>query len=401
MFWLDEAPSKFPLLAQFFLVSEFASLALGYLAYRLSLRLRLASIHLKIAMAYALGLAVMLLNIMLVSMPMFISEHDARFLIVLILFAGLVALGFGYILSRSITNALARLDASAREIARGNLSERVQVDSGDEIQRVADSFNQMATQLQSSFVKQKELEGARRDIIAAVSHDLRTPLAALRATIEAINDGVVSDAETIHRYLVTAQSQITNLTLLVNDLFELSQLDAGAQSWQSEPGSLHDLISDTLEMMQAPAAEKNVRLSGWVEPGVDPVLMNLHQIQRVLYNLIQNAIRHTPAQGTVFVEARRADKDSVQVNVTDSGEGIAEQDIPFVFERFYRGDKSRSRDPSSFDSRSGGSGSGAGLGLAIAKRIVEAHGGSIGVTSQRGEGSRFSFTLPRARNGTS
>lgn len=381
--WLSERVDALPLLAQFFLLSEFVSLAIGILAFQLSQRLRLSSIHLKIALAYALGLAVMLINILLVSMPMFISEHDAKFLIVMIVFAGIVALGFGYWLSRSITTALAELAASAKRFAAGNLDERARVHSGDEIERVADSFNMMAAQLQSSFVRQKELEQARRDVVAAVSHDLRTPLAALRATIEAINDGVVTDPATIRTYLQSAQSQIGDLSSLVNDLFELSQLDAGAANWQTEPSSLHDLISDTLASLQAPASEKEVRLVGKVDQNVDPVQMNSHQIQRVLYNLITNAIRHTPAQGVIDVQARRADDKTVQVDVTDSGEGIPESDLPFVFERFYRGDKSRST-------------SGAGLGLAIAKRIVESHGGTISVTSRNGSGSRFSFTLKRA-----
>ena len=381
--WLHERVDALPLLAQFFLLSEFVSLAIGILAYRLSARLRLSSIHLKMALAYALGLMVMLINIVLVSMPMFISEHDAKFLIVMIVFAGIVALGFGYWVSRSITTALGKLAASAQEFAGGNLDERAQVNSGDEIEQVADSFNTMAAQLQRSFARQKDLEQARRDVVVAVSHDLRTPLAALRATIEAINDGVVTDAETIHAYLQSAQSQIADLSLLVNDLFELSQLDAGAVNWQTEAASLHDLISDTLASLQAPATENNVRLSGRVEPDVDPVQMNSHQIQRVLYNLITNALRHTPAGGTVSVQAKSTQSNTVQVDVTDSGEGIAASDLPFVFERFYRGDKSRS-------------GGGAGLGLAIAKRIVESHGGTIGVTSRDGSGSRFSFTLKRA-----
>lgn len=381
--WLHERVDALPLLAQFFLLSEFVSLAIGIFAYRLSARLRLSSIHLKMALAYALGLMVMLINIVLVSMPMFISEHDAKFLIVMIVFAGIVALGFGYWVSRSITTALGKLAASAQEFAGGNLDERAQVNSGDEIEQVADSFNTMAAQLQRSFARQKDLEQARRDVVVAVSHDLRTPLAALRATIEAINDGVVTDAETIHAYLQSAQSQIADLSLLVNDLFELSQLDAGAVNWQTEAASLHDLISDTLASLQAPATENNVRLSGRVEPDVDPVQMNSHQIQRVLYNLITNALRHTPAGGTVSVQAKSTQSNTVQVDVTDSGEGIAASDLPFVFERFYRGDKSRS-------------GGGAGLGLAIAKRIVESHGGTIGVTSRDGSGSRFSFTLKRA-----
>ena len=154
--------------------------------------------------------------------------------------------------------------------------------------------------------------------------------------------------------------------------------------WTVEPSSLRDLISDTLESMHVQAAEKNIKLSGWVDPSVDPVLMNSHKMQRVLYNLIQNAIRHTPSDGTIFVEARQAPQGEVQVDVIDTGEGIPESDVPRIFEQFYRGEKSRSRATG-----------GAGLGLAIAQRIVQAHHGKIWVESRRGAGSRFSFTLPR------
>jgi signal transduction histidine kinase len=374
-------------LAQIFVGAEAVALVLGFVAYRAIMQLRLANIQVKVALGYALGFGITALIVMLVSMPMFISAHDLDFLLVVLVFAGIVSLAFGYFLSRSITHGLAQLMRSAENIARLNLGTRAEVKSGDEVERLATTFNRMAAHLEESFAKQKELEQARRDVVAAVSHDLRTPLASLRAMLEAINDGVVSDEATVRRYLNSAQFQAQNLSLLVDDLFELSQLDAGVMTWSVEPSSLRDLISDTLESMHVQAAEKNIKLSGWVEPSVDPVLMNSHKLQRVLYNLLQNAIRHTPADGTVFVEARQREGDSqVQVDVIDTGEGIAENDLPRIFDQFYRGEKSRSRETG-----------GAGLGLAIAQRIVQAHNGKIWVESRRGVGSRFSFTLPRAR----
>lgn len=385
--WLQEPPAALAQIAGIFLLSEVLSLGLGYIAYRAILLLRLAGIHLKIALGYVMSFGIMALNIILVAMPMFINPHDVDFLIVTVIFAGIVSLAFGYLLSRSITHAVAQLTRSAEEIARGNLSTRALVSSGDEVERLAAAFNRMAAQLEESFAKQKELEQARRQVVAAVSHDLRTPLASLRAMIEAINDGVIADEATIQRYLHSAQSQVQNLSLLVDDLFELSQLDAGVLGWRVEPSSMSDLISDTLESMHVQAEEKNIKLSGWVDPAVDPVLMNSHEIQRVLYNLVQNAIRHTPADGTVFIQARESqDAEKVQVDVIDTGEGIEDDDLPRVFDQFYRGEKSRSRETG-----------GAGLGLAIAQRIIEAHDGRIWVESRRGAGSRFSFTLPRAR----
>jgi signal transduction histidine kinase len=216
-----------------------------------------------------------------------------------------------------------------------------------------------------------------------VSHDLRTPLTSLRAMIEAINDGVVTDEASVRRYLALAQLEIQNLSHLVDDLFELTQLDVGAQTWDKEPGSLRDLISDTLESMRVQAQAKNVQIAGTVEPTIDPVKMNSLKIQRVLSNLLQNALHHTPAGGSISVNARQIDC-RVQVEIIDTGEGIAASDLPHLFEPFYRGEKSRARN-----------GGGAGLGLAIARGIVQAHGGEIGVTSQPGAGSRFYFTLPK------
>ena len=172
-------------LAQIFVGAEAVALVLGFVAYRAIMQLRLANIQVKVALGYALGFGITALIVMLVSMPMFISAHDLDFLLVVLVFAGIVSLAFGYFLSRSITHGLAQLMRSAENIARLNLGTRAEVKSGDEVERLATTFNRMAAHLEESFAKQKELEQARRDVVAAVSHDLRTPLASLRAMLEA------------------------------------------------------------------------------------------------------------------------------------------------------------------------------------------------------------------------
>ena len=398
--WLGASFSDLQLLAEILIVSEIVSLALGWGIYRLSQQRRFASVHLKIALTFALGLGVTMLNIVFVSTQMFINKHDSTLLLILLAFAALVALGFGQLMARSITRGLGQLAASAEKIARGDLRERARVDSGDEVERVADAFNRMVEQLDAAQAREKEIENARRTLVAAVSHDLRTPLTSMRAMLEAINDGVVTDGSEVRRYLALTQSEIQNLSRLVDDLFELTQLDAGVPTWTKEPGSLRDLISDTLEAMRAQAAEKNITLSGEVDPKIDPVPMNAPKIQRVLSNLLQNAIRHTPAGGAVRVSAHLFENGKqVQVKISDTGDGIAEADLGKIFEPFYRGEKSRSRIPSTAplrgSSAQGADSSGSGLGLAIAKGFVEAHGGSIGVESRVGAGSKFWFTLPR------
>jgi signal transduction histidine kinase len=208
----------------------------------------------------------------------------------------------------------------------------------------------------------------------------------MRAMVEALNDGVVTDTDTVSRYMRTIQSETQHLTNLIDDLFELSQIDAGALRLHLEPTSLEDLVSDALESMRAQAEKKNVRLQGQVE-GVPPrVPMDAPRMQRVLYNLMQNAIRHTPADGTITLTVRGA-SDKVELTVADSGEGIPGSDLPYVFDRFYRGQPARTRDKQEPGPR-------AGLGLAIAKGIVEAHGGTISATSQPGEGATFHVVLP-------
>jgi signal transduction histidine kinase len=200
--------------------------------------------------------------------------------------------------------------------------------------------------------------------------------------VEALADGVVEDHDTVDRYLHTAQREIRSLSLLIDDLFELAQLEAGGVPLELSPNSISDLISDTIESFSELAARQGVILEGSAASGIDPVIMDAQQIGRVLANLLGNALRYTPSGGMVQVRAV-AGEEGVQVEITDSGEGIDPQDLPHVFERFYRGEKSRSRATG-----------GAGLGLAIAKGIVEAHGGHIRVESAPREGTSFFFTLP-------
>jgi signal transduction histidine kinase len=239
----------------------------------------------------------------------------------------------------------------------------------------------MAAQLQAADEKQRELERLRTDLIAWVSHDLQTPLASIRAILEALYDGVVEDPQTVKRYLNTAQRDVRSLSALIDDLFQMAQLDAGGIPLEIAKSSLSDLISDTLESFSELASRQGIRLEGSAEAQVDPVLMDTQRIGRVLNNLVGNALRHTTAGGRVEVRARRING-GVEVTVCDSGEGIRVEDLPNVFESFYRGEKSRSRATG-----------GAGLGLAIARGIVRAHGGEIRVESQPGD-TRFTFTLP-------
>jgi signal transduction histidine kinase len=201
--------------------------------------------------------------------------------------------------------------------------------------------------------------------------------------VEALADGVVEDEVERQRYLRTAQRDIRSLSSLIDDLFELAELDAGGLKLERWPSSLVDLISDTLESFSAPARQQQVTLHGSADPQVDPLLIDSGKIGRALANLVANALHYTPSGGTVEVSAW-LEAGEARVSVRDTGTGIAPSDLPRVFERFYRGEKSRSR-------ASGGSG----LGLAIAKGVIQAHGGRIWAESAQGQGAVFTFALPK------
>jgi signal transduction histidine kinase len=317
---------------------------------------------------------------------MFISEHDRSILLTMLLFASLLALGFSLYGAAPLARRVEQLRRGTARLADGDLGAKVLVGGRDELARLAEDFNRMAQELEEAAAREREAEKARRDLVAAVSHDLRTPLASTRALIEAVADGVVEDPETQARYLASARSELEKLGRLVDDLFELSRIDAGALRLNLEEASLGDLISDTLSGFRHQAERKGVRLVGEVSDDVDPVLANPPRLQRVLYNLVSNALRHTPADGTVVLRAERREG-VVQVEVSDTGEGIPPEDLPRVFERSFRSERSRIRAEA---------GDGAGLGLAIARGLIEAHGGEISVESRPGHGSRFRFTLRRA-----
>lgn len=373
-------------LALFLTATGSISAGVGYLTYRLGWWRRIPSLRYTLTLGYVLAAGLTLLNVWITAELMFVNPHDLALAVLLLVFAGGVAVSFGDLLSTMVTRAVRDLAEGAAAIREGDFSVRVEAEGRDELAALAASFNEMAAQLEQVAAEKELLDRTRRDLVAWASHDLRTPLASLRAMIDALADGVVDDPETTRRYLEQSQAEIARMSGLINDLFELAQLDAGAQDFTCEESSLSDLISDTLAAFGARAKAKGVTLCGSVDPTVDPVWMAPDRISRVLYNLLENAIRHTPPGGEISLEAMPRGED-IHVAVRDSGEGIAAADLPHVFERFYRGEKSRSR--------GGYASGGAGLGLAIAHGLVEAHGGRIWVKSTPGRGTVMQFTLPR------
>ena len=314
---------------------------------------------------------------------MFASPHDLQLATILLIFAVGISVPVGLYLSKSLITRIQVLNNAALSIADGDLQMRVPVNGKDELAQLSRSFNKMAAELESSKLEQAKIEALRKNLIAWVSHDLRTPLTSIRAMLEALSDGLVEDDETKNRYINTSRHQIEELSKLINDLFLFSQIDAGGMKLNIQANNLSDLISDSIESFHLTAAAQDIILEGCMMDDVDSVWMDIHQINRVVNNLISNAIRFTPHGGRVDVCAKRKDN-AVIISVSDTGEGIAAEDLPHVFEQFYRVEQSRNR----------GTG-GAGLGLTIVKSIVEAHGGTISANSQVGKGTTIEVRLPQ------
>jgi len=360
------------------------SLITVYLSYRLGWMYRSKGLKTTMLGGYAITLTIVLLNMGLIARVMFTSVQDVVLTGILLIFTSGIVMTFGYFLSQTLTERMEELAKAAEEIAQGNLAMRVPVTGNDELARLGNAFNDMAIQLDQMDIRQREMRKMRNELLAWIGHDLRTPLTSIRAMLEALADQVVDDPETIQRYLATAQKETRYLSRLIDDLFDMSQMEAGGLRLDLQENSLTDLVSDTLESFTEQAFKEGILLDGSVEKGVDPVIMDAQLIGRVLTNLTSNAIRYTPPGGTVSIHAKKAGS-RIHVEVVDNGDGIKAEDIPFVFERFFRGEKSRSR-------RTGGTG----LGLAISRGIVEAHGGQIRVESTEGVGTRMIFTIPKS-----
>jgi signal transduction histidine kinase len=305
-----------------------------------------------------------------------VGAFDQRPLVLGILSAGLgltaVLLVLATIFSRQISAPLRHISSAAQAIAGGDHSSRVQPANVRELAELADSFNRMAEALQRA-------DQQRRQLTADIAHELRTPLSIIKGRLEGIQDGIYeADAEQIEALL----SEVALLERLINDLRLLALADAGQLTLYREVVSPVMLVNEAVRSFTPLATGRDVHLHSVVEEHLPDIEIDPQRITQVLGNLISNALRHTPTGGEVVVSAHR-DQNGICFTVRDTGTGIDPADLPYIFERFYRVDRARSR-----------SSGGAGLGLAIARRLVEAHGGQIWATSTPGQGTTVSFSLP-------
>jgi signal transduction histidine kinase len=336
----------------------------------------------QLALVVALGVAPVLVALVIVSLLMFVSGHAAVLVAAIVAASGALALLGSRLISGGIIRDVEAIRDGLGAVGRGDREVVIATQAGDELAELAVAANAMIAALRSEESAREQSEAARRDLVAAVSHDLRTPITSLRLLAEAVGDDIV-DGDTRAAYLARMRTHIDALSALIDDLFELSRLESGDISWSLERVPLHELVGETVEAMRLEAEARGVEVVAAVPDELSPARANPEKLQRVLFNLIQNAIRHTPADGSVVVRAEPAAA-GIEVEVSDTGDGIAAAEREHVFTAFYRGGTVASR-----------TGGGAGLGLAVSRAIVEAHGGQIWL-AESDAGARVRFSLPVA-----
>jgi signal transduction histidine kinase len=340
----------------------------GGMAVALLLRM-VPTVRLQLAGLAALAVLAPLVAVLLSGWVMFHMGDDVKILAVAAASASAAVIA-ALLLTRKIAAGIDRLRVSSSALAAGDLSARAAERGPAELAELARSFNEMADDLNRIF-------DARRELVAWASHDLRTPIASLQAMLEAIEDGIAGP----DRYLAAMHEQVRNLARLVDDLFELARIDAGALTLELRNAELAGLIESCVRGLEAEAQARQVRVEARVRDGTwarcEP-----EKIERVLYNLLTNALHHTPSDGSVAVLLQPR-SDEIEVSVEDTGNGLTPEAASRMFDRFWREDRARTSGEA-----------GAGLGLAIARGLVEAHGGRIWAEPRPEGGTRVAFTLP-------
>jgi signal transduction histidine kinase len=341
--------------------------------------LRRASLRLLLQAASAVAILAVVAGTLGTANAMFISHHDLGVVGMVCIVAGLVAFGFSWLLGRQIETSSQALRKAARSL--GQDETEFSAPAGPmaaELAALSRELDATALKLRESRESERRMDASRRQLVAWVSHDLRTPLAGLRAMAEALQDGIATDTRRYHRQIF---SEVTRLSTMVDDLFELSRIESGTLSLSPDWIEVSDLVSDTIASMEPVARARGVRLTGAAD-GPVPVYADPRELSRALSNLVTNAIRHTPEGGPVRVAAT-AETGGVLITVADGCGGIPEADLARVFDLAWRATAARTPDADG----------GAGLGLTIVRGIVEAHSGEVRVVNA-GAGCSFEVRLP-------
>jgi signal transduction histidine kinase len=377
-------------LAVYLTLSGTVTVGAGWLALRFADRAIGLSLRTKAFVGAAIGSVVALLNVLIVAQLMFVSKsHDLKLLFALLAFSGIVTIFFSLRVASTVAGRIGALAAQIRVLAAGDYSLPVDAAGDDEVDRLATDVDILRRQLLAAEDQRRALDKERRDLTAAISHDLRTPLASVRAMVEALHDEVVDDPEEVRHYHATIKKEIERLNRMLDDLFDLARMDAGAFNLDRRPIDFQEIVTEVVDAAQARARREGVALNLVVQGRPPTLHLDGTRIERAVTNLVSNALEHTASGGSVELTVDAAN-DRLELSVSDSGEGIHPDDLPHVWERFYRGEKSRNRRAQEAD--------GAGLGLAIVEGIVKAHGGTVHAASTPGRGSTFIIRLPHSQS---
>jgi signal transduction histidine kinase len=360
------------------LVAALSALGLA-VAHRVAAQRSPRRLQVRFDLVLATAVGVILVTVLAAAELMFVSNHDALMISAIVLAAALVALRAARVASAGVVREVGELRDALAAVGEGERSRIPRAEAAIELSDLALAATRMMEQLAEEERRRDAADAARRNMVASISHDLRTPLAALRLMVAAIEDRVVDDTAR-DRYLATMHTHVDALGSMIDDLFELSRLEAGDLDWSIRQVELGQLVDETVAAMRVEAETKGVAVATELQPLPRPARADPERLQRVLFNLIQNAIRHTPVDGSVTIRAEPAGE-WVEIEVADTGTGIPPADRECLFEPFVRG---------------GGNGEGyarAGLGLALSRAIVEAHGGRIWLADSE-TGTRVRFVIP-------
>lgn len=360
----------------------------AYGTYRAGVFAWLRSIFWTMSIIVLVTVGLVIVNIWTLTQLMFISSAYLGIMSTVLIFVGVSALSFGYFTTRAMTDRLRTLSKGAQQLARGNLSTRLHSYGNDEIAQLTDAFNAMAHDLEAVDEEKRKLEQTRRNLVAWVSHDLRTPMTSMRVMLEALADGIITDTETRERYIQQSLGEISNLDQLIDNLFELAQLDIKDIHLDYATVSLNELLSDVVGALLPKAERKHISIVCTVASDADVVTIAPDKIQRVLSNLVDNAIKYTPPSEHIRILTHKIPL-GIEVSVTNTGVHLPADQLARLFDSFYRGDSSRQQTDGE---------RGAGLGLAIARGFVQAHGGTIHAASTP-QSVTITFTVPDKKVG--
>ncbi len=375
-------------LAEYLALSGAATVVVGAVLTGLLERHTRLTLIRRFVLVTVVASALLVVNIVVLARLMFIStDHDLQMLLSAAAFGAIVAVGFAIWAAYGPLARIAAVNGAIRELAEGRIGQVIPTEGDDEIALLARDVNTLSRLLAEADAERRSLDTERRELTASISHDLRTPLSTIRAMVDAIDDGVVSDRSEMKRYFATIRRDIERLNRMIADLFELARMDAGAMSLERRRVALDEIVGEVVEAMRARADQAGIRLTFSVKHEPPSAMLDGDRLERAIANLLRNALEHTPAGGEIHVSVDASDGQAA-VEVADTGEGIDAQDLPHIWTRFYRAERSRARKSSESD--------GAGLGLAITKAIVELHGGRVDVRPNEGAGAAFEVLLPLA-----